>query len=89
MSISRFARTSALVVVALGLSSVAYATFAQSKTGSDTQQSSEAVDKAKAEAEQRSQADEAAQKTEARKPKRDKSKDDKRADHELEEEEDI
>jgi Ni/Co efflux regulator RcnB len=91
MSIARcFAH--ALSPLALAVVWLAFVGPAAAQSQTDTaQQSSEDADKAKAEAEKRRQAeaDAAARKAEARKPRRDASKDGKAPERELEEEEDI
>jgi hypothetical protein len=80
----------ALPPLALAVAWLAFAGPAAAQSQTDTaQQSSEDADKAKAEKRRQAEADEAARKAEARKPKRDASKGDKAPERELEEEEDI
>lgn len=84
-----------LVPLALAAALLAYAgSVAAQSTARPPTQTDEETDKAKADAEKRRQADEAARaeaarKAEARKPKRDQNGDRKDPERELEEEEDI
>jgi len=81
--------TALLASLLLAAAGQVMAQNAGGSTGADAQQSSEDAGKAEAEKRRQAEADEAARKAEARKPKRDKSKDSEDSGRELEEEEDI